>query len=115
MLYKQAQEGIAKEIRTPLWFLNCAFPKIFNSSLDIADYSDKSLEISKILAVIFTPEEIEEWKKGGYPAIVCKDQSLPLLDLPNIDLINLSLDRAKYYGLAKTDMAGFRRVRGGEG
>jgi len=64
MLYKQAQEGIAKEIRTPLWFLNCAFPKIFNSSLDIADYSDKSLEISKILAVIFTPEEIEEWKKG---------------------------------------------------
>jgi len=67
--YTEAQEGIAR-----------MFPKIAGVDYDVLPemYKKRNLDVAdQILSLLFTPEEIEEWKKGGYPAIVCKDQSLP--------------------------------------
>ncbi len=64
-------------------------------------------EADRILSFLFTPEQIEEWKKGGYPTVVCKDQSLPKFSFSE-EPPNMRFG----YQTAQKDMAGFRRVKG---
>jgi len=89
--YTEAQEGIAKVL------YNFARPAYRDNNVyyrrnweEIPDYEPfrlKFLEIRReyekeadhLLLRLFTPEEIEEWEKGGYPAIVYKDQTVELL------------------------------------
>jgi len=97
MNYQQAQEGIAEIIVSPS---NYEPHNGFN--VDLTEIAEE------ILALLFTPEEIEEWKKGGYPAIVCKDQKPPYYDSKWVT------EAVQKYLLAQQDMtnAGFRRVKG---
>ena len=56
MTYKQAQEGI--------W--GCLKPYVKDDPWKPEVIFALS---EKLISLLFTPEEIEEWKKGGYPAI----------------------------------------------
>ena len=75
MEYREAQEGIARRL----------FALKNEVALDDVswDYASTVVHLNymndadKLLNNLFTPKQIEEWKKGGYPAIVRKDQSLP--------------------------------------
>ena len=104
MTYEQAREEIAEIIYVGLYPTG-HWGKLLTKGqfLDIAH---------QILPRLFTPEQIEEWKKGGYPAIVCKDQSLPK---PNLDIhIWRDYSRDMAYKEAQQDMTDFRRVKGAE-
>ena len=71
MTLKQAQEGIAEEFKeTRHSVIDYCGECIYAEDSDIEELTDR------ILSLLFTPEAIEEWKKGGYPAIVCKNQKL---------------------------------------
>ena len=74
MEHREAQEGIAKMVR--------AYAHLYcNAILKDKPTPYPNDAVKEILPLIFSPKEIEEWKKGGYPAIVCKDQSAPYPDL----------------------------------
>ena len=76
LTYEQAQEGIAKR----LYWQYMGFDNQWNSPLSKASKNIQEEMFARatvVLGDLFTPKQIEEWKKGGYPAIVCKDQSLP--------------------------------------
>jgi len=118
MTYPEAQEGIAEQLWkkerriSPGWeyLKHKPFNKLPEGTRDVF-----LKEAAQYLASIFTPEEIEEWKKGGYPAIVCKDQNLP----ENPYSKDVHLDAGVYEGIkhggyyeAQQNMAGFRRVKG---
>ena len=75
MEYREAQEGIARQIYERTRPLNAL---VWEETT--AHIQQGYLKVaSHLLASLFTPKEIEEWKKGGYPAIVCKDQDTKFL------------------------------------
>ena len=75
MEYREAQEGIARGLHERCLNLHVRVTEWLTLSEDDRDLFLEDADA--LLAVVFTPKQIEEWKKGGYPAIVCKDQSLP--------------------------------------
>ena len=101
--YQQAQEGIAQILSQ--WKEDIRIMIASGSKISAESPQTKA---AAVLSLLFTPEQIEEWKKGGYPAIVCNDQSLPE-PIENKYLGSITV-------MSTEDMkANFRRVKGGEG
>ena len=117
--YQQAQEGIATVSGTTLHkglrlasdaspFADAAYDaiksipdKIWNEICDAV--------ANEALDMLFTPKQIEEWKKGGYPAIVCKDQSLPRWHIKEPQSMD-GRHTKRIYEQALKDMADFLRI-----
>jgi len=113
MNYKAAQEGIAEQYFHWRFADDVAFKTVGKETKRICNaFADAAL------LKLYTPEEIEEWKKGGYPAIVCKDQSLPDCEVYrwiDLDEGGWKYDKELMANTCPVLNAGFRRVKGGEG
>jgi hypothetical protein len=70
MEYQEAKEKIAIKIY--------ASDNLGPSQLQEHEREQYREKAAQILSVLFAPAEIEEWKKGGYPAMVKKDQTPPI-------------------------------------
>jgi len=94
MKYEVAREKVAREacsLSHPTWI----WGKL-NTSIE-ETYRDKA---DQVLAILFTPTQLEEWKVGGKVGVIARDQELP----PN-------LWRHNYReGQESTRKAGFRKV-----
>ena len=130
LTYQQAQEGIAIELYDQ-WWRRCSFDGFVWEELYENVKEQWRKKADRVLSLLFTPEEIGEWKKGGYPAIVCEDQSLPVdnsdVEAGTAEIIQAthpipSLDREAYRLRSIADAIekykkrlkalGFRRVKG---
>jgi len=115
--YQQTQEGVARELYDQWLHKECGFGGFTWDELYENVKGQWCNKATQILSLLFTPEEIEEWKKGGYPAIVCKDQSLP--EFPYMDELEYCEQTCNDFrwgaDVAQHDMkdkSGFRRVKG---
>lgn len=112
--YQQTQEGVARELYDQWLHKECGFGGFTWDELYENVKGQWCNKATQILSLLFTPEEIEEWKKGGYPAIVCKDQETPDYIEVFYDATESGVSFEVGYAQSQKDMLaeGFRRIQG---